>query len=446
MNVPDNLLLAFFRETTTRLLEIDPEIATRSTENSDRDSNGPSHFTLADCRRCVLDQQILVLKEVTQQFQEQQRQENSDSGSSGVVPEYSTSTSTSTSNISPTQVQERLGTLKDEPNLSSELKVAMEDMNDAARVSVCKLVLYIEEVLNNNNNNTSRNLQDEGRLERTQLMEYFGLCQSSLKVPCVANFINMTSNTLTFRNEQDDQEEEPSSETPSSAGSMLFPQSRFEYVQRLLAKGMGWDPVFVTLELRTILVDKPETVDYEYYDSAFMAVFQQLVEQTTIAMKNATLQVRSKQDAELLNDLGKGGNTRVVSVQYSEFEVDQFGTKIDSKTNAPQKSIDERQTPPSEEEQKRQLRLASEAAILQQTILGELFATNEDERNHTLKEAAETSRKVMEDAMALPTIPERIEFLRSVDARTSKQLAIHKLWSGMLQANGGKPPNMVPRK
>lgn len=458
MIVPDDLLLAFFRETSSRLLEIDPEaIVVAATKNSD----GHSHLYLVDCRRCVLDLQRTVLKEVTERLQKKQQESininsNSDSTDSDNV-------------ISPTQVQERLGRLQHETNLSRELKTAMEDMNHAARVGVCKLILCNEEILERENNGngikdedgkskltstSSRNLQDGGRLERTKLMEYFGLCQTSLKLPCVFKFLTMTDGDLIFLKEKptvdincDGNDCNNNCEKQmSSSATMMFPQSRLEYTQRLLAKGMGWDPVFVTSELRKIFVEKPGDVDYGYYDNDVMIIFHQLVEQMTIAIQAATLQVRSKQDTNQLNDLNKGGNTRVLSVQYSEFEVDQNGTKIKSKNNAPEKSIDERQQQLTEEEQKRQLRLASDAAILQQSILGELLTMDEDERNHTLNEAAEAEGKFMEEVLALSTGQERIEFLRSVDTATSRQLAMHKLWNEMLQANGGKAPKLVPRK
>jgi len=456
MIVQDDLLLAFFRETTSRLLEIDPEAAVATaSENSDDDS----HFELADCRRCVLDIQRISLKEVTERFQKQ-LQENSDSGSS-----------VSGNIISPTQVQERLGRLQQEPDLSPELKSAMEDMNDAARVGVCKLILYTEEALEMENNRSddnygdeegiskptptsNRNLQDEGRLERTKMMEYFVLCQASLKLQCVVKLMNMTGGDLIFGKEEhtaeinsDGNDKNSCENKTSSLPAMMFPQSRLEYVQRLLAKGMGWDPVFVTSELRKIFLEKPGDVDYGYYDDEVMVLFQHLVEQMTTAIRTATLHVRSMQEVELLNDLGKGGNTRVVSVQYSEFDVDHNGAKIESKNNnAPEERIDERQQQLTEEEKKQQLRMATEAAILQQTILGELLTMDEDERNHVLNEAAETGQKFMEEAMALPTGQERVAFLRSVDTETSRQLAMHKLWNGMLQANGGNPPKMVSQK
>jgi len=404
---------------------MDPEAALATNK-----SDGHSHLDLADCRRCVLDHQRIILGTVTERF---------------------SSSGDESDSLSPAQVEERLGQLQHEPDLSPELKAAMEDMNEAARAGVCKLILFKEELSHCESESvasSSRNLQDEGRLERTKLMEYFVLCKASLKLECVVKFMNMSIGDSIFEKEGPTggcSTEESEKDGSSSSTAMMFPQSRLEHVQRLLAKGMGWDPVFVTSELRKIFVEKPGDVDYSYYDNEVMILFQQLVEQMQNAIRTATLQVKSKQDTQLLNDLGKGGNTRVVSVQYSEYEVDQTGAKVESKNNAPEARIDERQQL-TEEEQKNQLRLASEAAILQQTILGELLSMDEDEREHTLKEAAEASRIFMEEAMALPMGQERIDYLRSIDAATSRKLAMYKLWDGMLRANGGKPPKMVPQK
>ena len=433
MVVPDELIIAFFREATSRLPEIDLKA---TIANATEHKSSDSHIDLPDCQRCILDHQKIVLKEVTERFQNQ------------LHDGIDTANNAHSDTISHTAVQERLGQLQHEPDLSQELKDAMEEMNDAARVAICKLILYVEEKNNvcheEKLKTSSRNLQDEGRLERTKLMEYFVLCKASLKLQCVIKFMNMTGGNYIFE-EAEYITERNSDEFDNKNSSMMFPQSRLEYVQRLLAKGIGWDPSFVTSELRKIFVEKPADVDYNYYDNDVFALFQQLMEEMQSSLQLATQAVRSKQEIEMLNDLGKGGNTRVVSVQYSEFEVDQNGKKINSSLNAPENRIDERQQM-TEEEKKRNLRLASEAAVLQQTILGELLAMNEDERNLILHEAAEASREFMEEAMALPMGQERIDFLRSVDAATSRKLAMHKLWEGMLQANGGKPPNIVGKK
>jgi len=294
-----------------------------------------------------------------------------------------------------------------------------------------------------------RKLQDEGHLDRNKLMEYFGLCQASLKLECVVKFMAGETTSLFERKSNDNNNNNNDYKTAATVTTIMFPQSRHEYVQQLLAKSMGWDPDFVTSELRQIFVEKNKNSvddddDDEYYNKEVVLLFQQLVEQIMDAVRLASLRInKSQQDSKLLNDLDKGGNTRVVSVQYSEFEISSDGTKKKSKTNAPEQiSQEERIDDDSitEEEKKRQLRLASEAAMLQQTILGKLYNMDEHQRNNELKEAEEVSNEFMKQVMELSPGQERIDFLRRVDPVTSTQLAIHKLWNGVLKANGGKPP------
>jgi len=445
MSVPDNFLLTFFTVATTRLLDID-ETTLKGAENDD-----VGDTLLTDYRRCVLDQQYAVLLETSEIYQKQNQQHNN--GSNSIT-------------LSVNQVQERLSQLKHEPNLSHELKMAMEDMNDAARIAICKLILHAEDeqqqqschdkgdegeetTIKSPSFLSRRKLQDEGRLDRNKLMEYFGLCQASLKLECVVKFMAGETTSLFERKSNDNNDDH---KTATAVTTSIFPQSRHEYVQQLLAKSMGWDPGFVTSELRQIFVEKNKNSvdindedDDEYYNKEVVLLFQQLVEQIMAAVRLASLRIKSQQDSKLPNDLDKGGNTRVVSVQYSEFEISSDGTKEKSKINAPERLSQEERIDDSitEEEKKRQLRLASEATMLQQTILGKLYNMDEHERNNVLNEAEVVSKEFMEQAMELSPGQERIDFLRRVDPVTSRQLAIHKLWTGMLEANGGKPTQMA---
>ena len=440
-DVPDDLLLAFFTDATSRLLDLDAENLMTAT------------MTITDCRRCVLDQQRTVLKETTEIYQQKPKQQQQ--------------------HIDVDQVQDRLSGLKHEPNLSDELKVAMESMNNAARIAICKLILYneheyeyeqqhpcchvegeeeLEETipLKTIPSASQRKLQDEGRLDRTKLMEYFGLCQASLKLECVLKLLNGETKSL-FEKRKSNNNDTNNKNIRNEISSMMFPQNRLEYVQQLLAKSMGWDPVYVTSELRQILVEKKKNDD-GYYNKEVFILFQQLVEQMTVAIQSASIHIQYSQETKLMNDLDKGGNTRVVSVQHSEFDILSDGTKTSSKNNAPEQFSQEERNDDfplinniNDEEKKRQLRLATEAAMLQQTILGELFNMDEHERNNKLKEAAEISKEFMEQVLALSPGSERIDFLRGVDPITSRQLAIHKLWTGMVQANGGQQPQMATK-
>jgi hypothetical protein len=208
---------------------------------------------------------------------------------------------------------------------------------------------------------------------------------------------------------------------------------------------MGWHPEFLTIELGRIFVEKDESIELSN-DDHLSTVFQQLVQQMQISIRTASLRMQNQQQAQLLSDIDEGGNTRVVSVQYSEFELSADGTLREAVgRHAPlfTLTIDSQQM--SDEEKKRQIRLASEAATLQQEILGELFSMSEHERKDRLDEAERVSVEFMNQVTQLPPGQVRIDFLQSVDPHTSKQLAMHKLWKGILDANGGRPPKMASR-
>jgi hypothetical protein len=305
----------------------------------------------------------------------------------------------------------------------------METMNENARLALCRLVLY-SECDADSKDNKRNNLQDEGSLDRSRLLEFIGLCQTAVKLECVKKHLEDGSKLF------DDLPSPPEEELTA----MKFPQTRLEKVQRLISKAVGWDPDFTTQEIRRIFFE-PNSTEYSN-DKEIMLLFQQLVAQMNTAVTYASLKATEQQ----FSDMDQGGVTRVVSVNYSEVTLNQDhlgegGTGRN--VNAPRKeSIDPSLT---EEEQKRQIRLASEAARLQQELLEKLMNMPGNERNLKLEEAKSASDDFLKQVMALPAGRERITFLQSVDPHTQQLLAMHKLWTGMLAANGGKTPNMAKK-
>jgi hypothetical protein len=425
MVVPDDLILSFFKDASSKLLtmNVEDEMKALSLQGEDEKDGGYCRKeVLSVCRRHILDLQQGVLKQVVENYStKQQRQHEHDSFT-----------------ITMSQARKRLGGLSLEHHLSQELRQAMDGMNEAARLALCKLVLFTEEshfITKTTNTRTRTDLQTSGDLDRTNLLEYFGLCLSALKLHCVKKF--MVHGGSLFEGLP------PPTPLSSNPDQFLFPQTRLEYVQQLLAKSMGWDPEFLTSYLRRIFVEKDDSIEL-VHDHEVSTIFEQLVQQMGFTIRAASLEMSNLQHTQLLSDLDKGGNTRVVCVQYSEFEITPDGYQERSVSSPPgrQSTLDAQLT---EEEQKSQIRLASEAAILQQEILGELLSMQEHERNDCLQEAKEVSEDVMKRALALSPGRDRIEFLRSVDPHTSRQLARHKLWTSMLHANGGKPPKMAPK-
>lgn len=428
--IPESLLLSFFKNATSRLMQLKGDEAM---QEMDCCHNDAIVDPISASRRYVLTVQETIVNESVDQYNNSNNDENV---------------------VSAMLLRECLGRLGNNSFSSPEVEVAMEGMNEAARLVLCKLVLYWEWSIARTTtieekSATQRYLQDsptEQGLDRTRLLEYFGLCQAALKLHTVKKY--MIDGGHLF-------EDLPSQKsTKDNDTQLMFPHTRLEHVQQLLAKSVGWDPVFLTKELQRVFVERDETLAL-VHDAEVNTVFQELVQHMQIAIQTASLQMQQKQQVKLLSDLEKGGNTRVVSVQYSEFEMTPDGQKLSTEgqmatsTDAPGASVMEeshtQQQQLSEEEQKRQIRLASEASMLQQEILGELLRLPEHERNNRLQEAEVVSQKFMQEVIALPPGPDRLAFLQSVDPTTSRQLAMHKLWNGMLQANGGKLPKLAAK-
>lgn len=394
----------FFRDAAKALQELD----CRAEVGSGGDG---IIWTLADSRRCLLDKQKSILNR-------------------SVANYYNNNTGDVVSTITSYQVQARLSKLKDDPTLSSEVRESMERMDENARLALSRLVLYSEcrDEQREQHSNNGRNLQKEGVLDRSRLLEFTALCQAAIKLECVQKYLEDGSPLF------DDlpPSSPPHEEQPTA---MKFPQTRMEKIQRLLSKAVGWDPDFTTQEIRRIFFE-PTSTEYSN-DKEIMMMFHDLVAQMNTAITYATLKASKQQ----LSDQDQGGVTRVVSVNYSEVTHNHDNQPGGSASGAPRKkSIDPSL---SEEEQKRQIRLASEAARLQQVLLEELMNMCESERTLKLEEAKLASDTFLKEAMSLPAGAERIRFLQSIDSQTQQLLAMHKLWNGLLAENGGKPPSMA---
>jgi hypothetical protein len=79
-----------------------------------------------------------------------------------------------------------------------------------------------------------------------------------------------------------------------------------------------------------------------------------------------------------------------------------------------------------------QLKMAAQAASMQQKILDEFMSMSERDRNEQLTKARKAHDLFLQDAMALPPGPQRIEFLQNISSEQQKLLLIHKLWESRL--------------
>ncbi|CAJ1952468.1 unnamed protein product [Cylindrotheca closterium] len=367
--VSDEILLTFFRQCRKALVEVDCKEALRN-----------ETWTTAECRRFILDKQRHVLSSTLSTYNQK---------------------STDNSRVSTEEVQERLTNIKKEA-LSRQLEAAMTENDASARQALCKLILYSE----THRETPNQDLQNDGRLNRSKLLEYLGLCQSAITLECVEQ--NLRDNTPLFDDLQAPKDE------PTA---MAYPQKRLEKVQQILAKAVGLEPRFVTSELTRIFVDPATAATCEYSDDQECRdVFRRLIVQMQTTVANASLH----SDPTTLSDRDKGGVTRVVAVQYSE-------VGDGSSSDAPKKNTMEL----PQEEQIRQIRVVSEAKKLQEELLKELEDLSPEDRKQKLKYARQVSDVFLQSVIKLPPGPERIRFLQTVDPEKSKLLTMYKLWVSM---------------
>lgn len=377
--IPNELLMSFFEDSSRSLLD---EKETMSLHSDDKGSStSPTMTTLEICRRKLLDQQRLSLNKVVQH--------------------YNNSISKNSDRLSYDQVQERLsGLLSECNNLPLTLKQAMDRQTECARLALCNMVLYVEhnrlrkqQKRQQSPQNTPqdrskrsktllRTPSSSGRLlDKMKLVEYFRLCQTALELPRVQQFVCRGGCSLFEADDGDSDVHGKMATTTAGTTSskMLFPQTRLEYTQRLLARGMGLDPDYLTQQLTAIFVEKQikdasSKSDYDggYYNNndgenhhmsniellRTDAELQQLFEHTVSQMQQVVTRPSSdginndimlggegdvsggvaivgSRNIKDLNDMNDGGSTRVVSVQYSEIEITPDGRHINVVNAAP---------------------------------------------------------------------------------------------------------------
>ena len=303
------------------------------------------------------------------------------------------------------QVQNSFKDLGASTNMDTEVREAMQAMNEAARVAFCRLVLH-DECRWNSTKTPPRTLnRGEKPMSRADLVEYAGLCNGVVRLP---NFQkHLKDGSKLFYNV----------ETPSP----MFAQKRLDRIQELLLRAIGFDIDFGKKEIARYYQGD------EALDTELTQLLNQLSSNMTVALTNASLE-------GTLSDQDTGGVTRVVSVSYSEKIVSPDGREI-STTSAPaHESIREQ----VEDQQLLQLKMARQAASLEQSILDDLLALSEEDRLAKLEMAKQAHDDFVTRAMELPSGPERISFLTSVDPDTQRLLLIHKLWTKKLEENDGK--------
>jgi hypothetical protein len=354
------------------------------------------------------------------------------------------------------QAQRDLHSLCTDGCASPQLRMAVQEMNDAARHAFCRLALYSEcllEAYNSSGNCRSCPRHDArrcgsddadrgrpaplrrvGRMERENLLEFIGLCEVAVRLEEVQRYLgagnSSGSNGRLFS-------EVPLPEATPLANSIL-PQDRLEFVQRLLLRAIGYDPSHGHSEIRRIFFEDTHRSNEFSSDAELMDRFVTMSASMDAALTQATL--RATLDAfGTSNDLTfvSSGCTKMSDeddrreVPSKEVAIDQRSSRNTALVSPPH----DKHVPP---------RALSQ---LHQEILGELLTMDEEERTARLEEARKAEqgllsrvpRTLAEDEGRGSNLAAPMTDFDEHD-KTHRLLLTGRVWSTMLQQNGGQPP------
>ena len=408
-------ILAFFQEAATRLKKfpneetqmklIRPLINVEASSKHSDDYIVP--ISLEEHRSFLLKEQILALEDTV----------------SRVSEERSTS-------ITSKEVQDHLRALganqfsgiTSNLDVQKELKDHMNVMNEEARTAFARSVLWSEmrwmkqETKMDNGLvdfiETKRPLHKTGdgqEMDRKDLLEFCALCSAVVKLDEVEEHLKSGKDVFASDAEFliDDRSTAP---------------QRILQLQQTMLCAIGFEPTFGGEELHRIMTtSEGRDEEVEGALASYLMTMQVVAKE---AMDGGSMN-------EGLTDKHEGGVTKIVSVKYSEKTMSRNanGEEIIVGDDAPTHARMEQQ---SEEQQKMQLKMAAQAASMQQSILDKIILMSEIDRNEQLTKARKAHDLFLRDAMALPPGPQRVEFLQNVSSEQQKLMLIHKLWESRL--------------
>jgi hypothetical protein len=311
-------------------------------------------------------------------------------------------------------------------DVQKELIDRMNEMNEEARTAYARSVLWSEmrwmkqEPKMHNGLvdfiETKRHLhrkEDGQEMGRKEVLEFCALCSAVVKLEGVKRHLESGRDIFVGDDESNDAE--------FLVDDRSTAQQRIIQLQQTMICATGFDPTFGGEELHRIMTTDMNGDGDEELEGA-LASF-------VITMQDAATKAMDA-DSDLhqgLTDKDEGGVTKVISVKYSEKTVmrNANGQEIADNTDAPTHAKMEQQ---SEENQKEQLKVASQAASMQQSILNEILSMEEEERNEQLIRARKAHEIFIQEAMSLPPGPQRVHFFQNMSSSQQKLMLIHKLW------------------
>ena len=409
-------ILAFFEEATnclkkhpnpeTQLKLIQPLANAEANDGSD---NYIVPVSLEQHREYLLNEQIKALENTVSRVSE----EKSTSVTAKEVQEYLRALGANDfSEIASDEVVQK------------ELTNCMNEMNKEARTAFARSVLWSEmrwmkqepKMYNGlvDFTETKRRLyrkEDGQDMGRKEVLEFCALCSAVVTLEGVETHLESGREIFEGGGEGND------------AGYLVDDRStapqRIIQLQQTMICAIGFEPTFGGEELHRIMTTDMSGEKDEELEGALASFF--------MTMQAAAKKAMDADINEGLTDKDEGGVTKVVSVKYSEKTVvkNANGEEIIDINDAPTHARMEQQ---SDEHQKQQLKVAAQAASMQQSILNEIMSMEDKERIDQLARAKKAHEIFIQEAMALPPGPQRVHFLQNMSKNQQRLMLIHKLW------------------
>ena len=360
--VPLNLLLQYFEQATKQLLKLkDGEVVV------------PSESTELNWHRNrIVKAQLLALSETLSKYEG----EFSAEAVQAVLREVGTGNFNNVASIGDDEVT---------------LVKVMENTNETAREAFARSVLFAEMQSGSN----ARDLHTRADLDRSTLMEFFGLAMSCVRIPEIQRFL-LEGKIVT---------EETNGEVFST------PEERLLYIQRALWRALGWDPDAASDHIKLLVEGGSELMK----DKEVAETFLKYMSSMTVAATNASM------GNDLTEEINADGTTRVVNVTYSEkvLTSDAVHSLSAPRTNEMNEHTNEQQS--FEQRQQR------DVAKLRQDIHEEFTSLSPDEQRHILVKAKQAHDDFLQSVLSTPPGADRVTLMKNIDMETQKLLIIHKM-------------------
>ena len=417
--VPTSLLLDYFHRST----EVLGRYARKSVLiRSNVEEQPPS---IEELRRLLIQVQMDVLHDVVNDYNSSTN--NADNNSSKDI-------AMSIENVQ--LALRKVGQNEDDEDDDADdtLRQPMQQMHNAARNAFARSVLTsyqldLDSYVHNTEDEEATSVCDR-YATRQELLEYFGLFIVAVEIDEVQCYIS-SGEPIDFSGNAASLQQAKAREA-----SISSPEKRLSLLQSLilravLGQSVIQDPIAFVVEAATRILSPDDTNAEQWTnndDEEFSQALDNYMSAIRVCRENASA-------FSNLSDYDQDGVTRVVSVKYSEKSYEENTTA----SMPPQSSF---MTEHKESEQRKDLVLARRAAEMQQTLLAQLLMMEDAERLHTLREAKEAHDEFLHEALSIPSGPQRVLFVQSVDEEKQKKLIMHKLWESMLASNGGVPPTI----